>query len=386
MGFFDFLNKRKKSSSAKGAKKQEILNMVISEPFDFKHHIHVDYNSETGFSGLPPEWEKILKSGQISKEEVIANPEEVIAALEFTAAGFEKISKTPNAKKPKLVDFLSSEDPTKEFGKLILVDEGSTGKVFKSTHHKTKLLCAIKIIQIKPDTKLETLENEIAMMHQCKHPNIIRYVGTFSHNQDLWICMEYMAAGKLTDILLNTTFIEPQIACICKATLRALKYLHDEKKIHRDIKSDNILVGAQGEIKLADFGFCCQLEKADEKRKSVVGTPYWMAPEVIRGIDYDYKADIWSLGIMALEMAEGEPPLLDLEPLRALFIICTQPPPTLKEPEKWSSSFKDFLSKSLTKNPKQRLTAAELLEHPFLECAADSSFLVEMTKKYKLKK
>jgi serine/threonine protein kinase len=197
--------------------------------------------------------------------------------------------------------------------------------------------------------------------------------------------MEFMNGGKLTDLLYVTKFTEPQIASICKECLKALKYLHDIHRIHRDIKSDNVLLSSNGEVKLADFGFCAELSTG-EKRKSVVGTPYWMAPEVIRGIDYDIKVDIWSTGIMALELADGEPPLMELPPLRALFIIATQASPQLREPHKWSNEFRDFLSRCLQKDPSLRATADELLQHPFIQKACSTSFLVEMLKKYKLNK
>lgn len=386
MGFLDKLFKRKKDEEEFVYDEREC---EISTPFGFQHNIHVDYDSETGFTGLPSEWEGMLK-GIISKQEVLDNPEAALGALQLLNDGVgANNDKAPQqvqqqtGKKKKLVDFLNPEDPTKVFGKLTKLDEGSSGTVYKGVHNKTNQKCAIKVIQIKADTKLDTLENEIAMMESCRHENIVEYIGAYSHNQDLWIVMELMSGGKLTDLLLNTHFSEPEIACVCKYCLVALKFLHDGQRIHRDIKSDNVLLGADGTVKLADFGFCAELTSAADKRRSVVGTPYWMAPEVIRGVDYDTKVDIWSLGIMALEMADGEPPLLDLPPLRALFIIATQPPPTLREPEKWSSTFKDFLAAALAKSPQKRASADELLQHPFVQKACDTKFLVELLKKYK---
>jgi len=372
-------------------------DVEIGAPLNFQSGVHVvvDLDSETGFKGLPQEWETMLKSGGITKDMVASNPDEVLQTLEFMTGGM--VGKDPPVDKKKtdgvvatkpgnLSDYLSTEDPVKIFGKLTKLDEGSSGIVYKGIHNKTNQKCAIKVIQIKADTKLETLQNEIAIMHTCKHKNIVEYVGSYSVQQDLWIVMEFLEGGKLTDLLMNTQLTEPEIACICKENLQALKYLHDNNRIHRDIKSDNILLGAKGTVKLADFGFCAELNNPNDKRKSVVGTPYWMAPEVIRGVDYDTKVDIWSLGIMALEMADGEPPLLDLPPLRALFIIATQPPPTLREPEKWSSTFKDFLALALAKNPQKRASAGELLDHPFIQKACDTKFIVNLLKKYKLNK
>ncbi|KAG2381762.1 hypothetical protein C9374_006146 [Naegleria lovaniensis] len=362
-------------SISTSSSEEKVQGLVISKPFEFKHNIHVDYNSETGFVGLPPEWESMLKSSGITKNEAMENQEAVLGILDLATNNMQRPDETAAKQKPiggkkRLVDYLQNEDPTKVFGKLQRLDEGSSGVVYKGIHNKTGMKVAIKIIQIKADTKLETLENEIAMMHSCQHENIVKYVGAYSHNQDLWIVMEMMSGGKLTDLLLNTQFTEPEIAAVCKETLKSLKYLHDNQRIHRDIKSDNILLGEGGEVKLADFGFCAELSQTSDKRRSVVGTPYWMAP----------------VSIMALEMADGEPPLLDLPPLRALFIIATQPPPTLREPEKWSNTFKDFLACALAKNPQKRASADELLAHPFIQKACDTKFLVELIKKYRLKK
>jgi len=221
------------------------------------------------------------------------------------------------------------------------------------------------------------------MMSSCNHKNIVKYYGTYSKGSDLWLVMELIEYGKLTDLLMKTRFDEAQIAAVLKETLEALKYLHETKRIHRDIKSDNILIGKEGAIKLADFGFCTLLKSDTDYRRSVVGTPYWMAPEVIRGVDYDYKVDVWSLGIMALEMADGEPPHMDLQPLRALFIIATQPPPTVTEPDKWSPTFKEFLNLCLSKNASKRANVNELLQHPFLKKSQGTGFLIEMRNKYK---
>ncbi|EFC38561.1 predicted protein [Naegleria gruberi] len=211
-------------------------------------------------------------------------------------------------------------------------------------------------------------------------------MGAYQHNSHLWISMELMDCGKLTDLIYKTILREDEIAYVLRETLKALKYLHDNNKMHRDIKSDNILVNSKGEIKLADFGFCVELSTKKEKHKSTVGTPFWMAPEVIRAIEYGPNVDIWSLGIMALEMAEGEPPLIELPVLRALFIIATQGPPTLKEPHKWSANFSDFLSRCLVKDPMERASSSELLEHPFLKIACEPQKMADLMKKYHLSK
>eukprot|EP00761_Pharyngomonas_kirbyi_P008374 gb/GECH01008385.1/.p1 GENE.gb/GECH01008385.1/~~gb/GECH01008385.1/.p1 ORF type:complete len:457 (+),score=90.21 gb/GECH01008385.1/:1-1371(+) len=380
----------KADNSSSEPPSDEMEGLAISQPQQFKRDVHVTFNPETGeFEGLPQEWNALLKTLNPTEQEKQENPDDIINVVKYAAEG-NKTGQTPSlepGKKKSLAELISKDDPRKIFGKqdkLTKLDEGSSGIVYRGTHPKTRMECAIKIINMKGDTKLDALENEIAMMETCNHPNIITYVGSYQVDSDLWIVMEYCHGGKLTDLLMNTHFTEAEIAAVCKECLQALHFLHEGNRIHRDIKSDNILLGKEGEVKLADFGFCAELSNTAEKRKSVVGTPYWMAPEVIRGVDYDTKVDVWSMGILALEMADGEPPLLDLPPLRALFIIATQPPPTLSEPEKWSPTFKDFLSACLQKNPQKRASCEELLKHPFMDKAAGTDFLVPLLKKYNL--
>jgi len=286
----------------------------------------------------------------------------------------------------KLSDYLINEDPIQIFSKLIKLDEGMFGVVYKAKYNKTGQNCALKIIPLKKDTKIEQIEQEIAMMDLCEHENIVKYFGTYAKGTDLWIGMELMDGGKLTDIILQTKFNEIEISFVCQKVLIALNYLHKNNMIHRDIKTDNILLSSKGELKLADFGFCCRLKDSKDFRKSVMGTPYWMAPEVIRGNEYNFKADIWSLGIVIIEMADSEPPHMELQPLRALFVIATQPSPTVKEPHKFSDLFIDFLNLTLQKNPDARATSSELLSHPFLKKADEinSDFLIKYMKKFKI--
>jgi len=230
----------------------------------------------------------------------------------------------------------------------------------------------------------ESLVAEINIMKNCRHQNIVEYFDTYKVGRQIWVAMEFMACGSLTDILeqYNTLqMTEAQMAQICKGTLAGLNCIHISHKIHRDIKSDNILLDAEGEVKIADFGFAAQLTLSKQKRKTVVGTPYWMAPELIQGFDYDSRVDIWSLGIMAMEMAEGEPPFMDYPPLRALFLITTQGIPDLKDTEKWSDEFKDFVKVCLHKDPFKRPTSEELLKHSFINKACDKSDLVKLSER-----
>lgn len=196
--------------------------------------------------------------------------------------------------------------------------------------------------------------------------------------------MEYVAGGKLTDIIARRLFEnEIEIAAILKKILRALLFLHSKAHIHRDVKSENLLIGANGDVKLADFGFTAVLQDMNEKRKSVLGTPYFMAPEVIKGEPYDSSSDVWSLGIIALEMVEGVPPHFEESPVRALFLITSQPPPQLKKFGMWSYEFNDFLSKCLALNPTERWSCDQLLKHAFIdqEGTDDTSFLIDLLNK-----
>jgi len=196
--------------------------------------------------------------------------------------------------------------------------------------------------------------------------------------------MEYMDGGCLTEILEQFDQMQMQerhIARVCLETLKGLIYIHSLHRIHRDIKSDNILMSLNGEIKLADFGYAAQLTKQKQKRNTIVGTPYWMAPELIRGQSYDTKVDVWSLGIMAMEMAEGEPPYMEFPPLRALFLITTKGIPALKDARKWTTLFRDFVGKCLEKEADNRIDSVELLKHPFLRTACEPMEVVSIIEK-----
>lgn len=225
---------------------------------------------------------------------------------------------------------------------------------------------AIKLVPVESD--LHEIIKEISIMQQCDSPYVVRYYGSYFKQCDLWICMEYCGAGSVSDImrLRKKTLSEEEIATILSDTLKGLEYLHLRRKIHRDIKAGNILLNSEGHAKLADFGVAGQLTDTMAKRNTVIGTPFWMAPEVIEEIGYDCVADIWSLGITALEMAEGKPPYGDIHPMRAIFMIPQKPPPSFRDPNRWTTEFIDFVSLCLVKNPEERATASDLLEHVFI--------------------
>uniref|UniRef100_A0A663N3P8 Serine/threonine-protein kinase 3 n=1 Tax=Athene cunicularia TaxID=194338 RepID=A0A663N3P8_ATHCN len=284
---------------------------------------------------------------------------------------------TPHKLKKLSEDSLTKQ-PEEVFDVLEKLGEGSYGSVFKAIHKESGQVVAIKQVPVESD--LQEIIKEISIMQQCDSPYVVKYYGSYFKNTDLWIVMEYCGAGSVSDIirLRNKTLTEDEIATILKSTLKGLEYLHFMRKIHRDIKAGNILLNTEGHAKLADFGVAGQLTDTMAKRNTVIGTPFWMAPEVIQEIGYNCVADIWSLGITSIEMAEGKPPYADIHPMRAIFMIPTNPPPTFRKPELWSDEFTDFVKKCLVKNPEQRATATQLLQHTFIKNAKPVSILRDL--------
>uniref|UniRef100_A0A2I3GAY7 Serine/threonine-protein kinase 4 n=1 Tax=Nomascus leucogenys TaxID=61853 RepID=A0A2I3GAY7_NOMLE len=278
----------------------------------------------------------------------------------------------------KLDEDSLTKQPEEVFDVLEKLGEGSYGSVYKAIHKETGQIVAIKQVPVESD--LQEIIKEISIMQQCDSPHVVKYYGSYFKNTDLWIVMEYCGAGSVSDIirLRNKTLTEDEIATILQSTLKGLEYLHFMRKIHRDIKAGNILLNTEGHAKLADFGVAGQLTDTMAKRNTVIGTPFWMAPEVIQEIGYNCVADIWSLGITAIEMAEGKPPYADIHPMRAIFMIPTNPPPTFRKPELWSDNFTDFVKQCLVKSPEQRATATQLLQHPFVKSAKGVSILRDL--------
>uniref|UniRef100_H2ZZT2 non-specific serine/threonine protein kinase n=1 Tax=Latimeria chalumnae TaxID=7897 RepID=H2ZZT2_LATCH len=278
----------------------------------------------------------------------------------------------------KLSEDSLTKQPEEVFDVLEKLGEGSYGSVYKAIYKENGQVVAIKQVPVESD--LQEIIKEISIMQQCDSPHVVKYYGSYFKNRDLWIVMEYCGAGSVSDIirLRNKTLTEEEIATIVKSTLKGLEYLHFMRKIHRDIKAGNILLNTEGQAKLADFGVAGQLTDTMAKRNTVIGTPFWMAPEVIQEIGYNCVADIWSLGITAIEMAEGKPPYADIHPMRAIFMIPTNLPPTFRKPELWSDKFIDFVKQCLIKNPEQRGTATQLLQHPFVKTAKPESILRAM--------
>lgn len=249
--------------------------------------------------------------------------------------------------------------------------------MYKAVNKDNADVVALKIVPLDcdgdSDASVHDLTKEIEILERCASPFVVHYYGSFLYDTQLWIAMEYCAAGSIADLisLRRRCLGEREIAAICANVALGLAYLHANRNIHRDIKAGNILLAANGIAKLADFGVSAQLTNTINKRKTVIGTPFWMAPEVIQESSYDGKADIWSLGITAIEMAEGEPPLSQMHPMRAIFMIPNRPPPTLAQPTAFSSEFSDFLATCLQKDPQQRPSAEQLCSHPFIKRDVD---------------
>ncbi|XP_074643970.1 serine/threonine-protein kinase PAK mbt-like [Tubulanus polymorphus] len=274
-------------------------------------------------------------------------------------------------------------DPRHELDSFVKIGEGSTGIVCLATKRGTGHQVAVKKMDLRKQQRRELLFNEVVIMKDYHHPNIVDMYDSFLVGDELWVVMEFLEGGALTDIVTNTRMDEQQIATVCKSVLKALAFLHSNGVIHRDIKSDSILLAQDGKVKLSDFGFCAQVSQELPRRKSLVGTPYWMAPEVISRRPYGTEVDIWSLGIMVIEMVDTEPPFFNEPPLQAMRRIRDMPPPKIKNTHKISPRLQGFIEKMLIRDPSQRATAFELLQHPFLRQAGPNNCLVPLMRSYR---
>uniref|UniRef100_A0A3P9N7R3 Mitogen-activated protein kinase kinase kinase kinase n=1 Tax=Poecilia reticulata TaxID=8081 RepID=A0A3P9N7R3_POERE len=266
-------------------------------------------------------------------------------------------------------------DPLEDYELIHRIGCGTYGDVFKVNVLKTSVWTGDDITSI---------QQEITMMKECKHKNIVAYFGSYHRNTKLWICMEYCGGGSLQDMYQVTGPLkEKQIAFVCRETLQGLYHLHETGKMHRDIKGANILLTERGDVKLADFGVAAEISASVAKRKSFIGTPYWMAPEVAaveKKGGYNHLCDIWAVGITAIELAELQPPMFDLHPMRALMLMSKSSfqPPKLKEKAKWSAGFHSFVKMALNKNPRKRPSSETLLQHPFVTQLLTRNLIIEL--------
>ncbi|PGH18213.1 STE/STE20/PAKA protein kinase [Helicocarpus griseus UAMH5409] len=296
----------------------------------------------------------------------------------------------------RLKQVVSKDNPNDSYSKQRKIGQGASGSVYvarvkenapspvaREIHrtHGPRGQVAIKQMDLRSQPRKELIVNEIIVMKDSQHANIVNFLDSFlqEQNNELWVVMEFMEGGALTDVIDHNPVIqEDQIATICFETCKGLAHLHSQSIIHRDIKSDNVLLDRVGNVKITDFGFCAKLTESKSKRATMVGTPYWMAPEVVKQKEYGPRVDIWSLGIMAIEMIESEPPYLNEEPLKALYLIATNGTPRLKKPEKLSKELKSFLSVCLCVDVQSRATSDELLSHEFLRSGCSLASLAEL--------
>jgi hypothetical protein len=369
----------------------------VGTPFNVDQKIHVDFDPVNGFIGLPEEWNAILNSSGLSTDEMAQNSDAVLDGLKFMDRMKEndvpsrqlEATPLPQSVSVSLNDLVNNAPAREIYKNLKLIGEGAAGQVFIATDSSNNNKVAIKKMEINNES-LQLLCTEINIMKQSSHPNIVLYHDSFIVETNfLWVVMELMDGGCLTDVVElypDLQLTETQIAYACRETISSLNYIHQGHRIHRDIKSDNVLLNTMGEVKTADFGYAAQLTEDKQKRNTVVGTPYWMAPELIRGLDYGTKVDIWSLGIMVVEMLQGEPPYMKFPPLRALFLITTKGIPPLQHPEKWSEHCHHFLARCLCGEVDERADAAELLNTEFLKnCCSKEEFATVVQESIRMK-
>lgn len=306
-------------------------------------------------SNLTPAQQQAQQQQQLLKPNNEEPPTPKVAERRISAMNDTQIME-------KLRQVVTKGDPNNIYSKIKKVGQGASGSVYVAKILENGQKVAIKQMDLSAQPRKELIVNEILVMQESHHSNIVNFLNAYLiKNGELWVVMEYMEGGALTDIIDNNEVEEDQIACICRETCKGLNHLHQQSIIHRDIKSDNVLLDSHGHVKITDFGFCAKLTDQKSKRATMVGTPYWMAPEVVKQKEYGAKVDIWSLGIMAIEMIEQEPPYLDEEPLKALYLIATNGTPTLKKPENLSRELKSFLAVCLCVDVKSRAGADELI-------------------------
>ncbi|XP_076229093.1 sterile20-like kinase isoform X2 [Nomia melanderi] len=296
-----------------------------------------------------------------------------------------------DAKKKKLYNNIKMDCNPEEFWEMVgELGDGAFGKVYKAQHKQTHQLAAAKMCALEGEDDLSDFMIEIDILSECKHPNVVELHEAYFIEGKLWMLIEYCDGGAVDSIMveLQKALTEPQIAYICQHMTKGLAFLHKSKVIHRDLKAGNVLLTMAGGVKIADFGVSAKNKHTLQKHDTFIGTPYWMAPEVVlcetfRDNPYDFKVDIWSLGITLIEFAQMEPPNHEMSPMRVLLKIQKSDPPKLEQPGKWSKDFNDFIAKALIKDPTSRPTADELLKHSFINRNLDSKPIRDLLLEYK---
>ncbi|KAF7280262.1 serine/threonine-protein kinase PAK mbt [Rhynchophorus ferrugineus] len=337
-------------------------------------HPHINQGLHTNIPPhVRPDQNQNVKNGNVP-----AHGPQPVSSTQSSSSKHHEQRLTHEQFRAALQMVVSSKDPRENLERFVKIGEGSTGTVCIAHDRNTGRQVAVKKMDLRKQQRRELLFNEVVIMRDYHHPNIVEMFDSYLVNDELWVVMEFLEGGALTDIVTHSRMDEEQIATVCKQCLKALAYLHSQGVIHRDIKSDSILLALDGRVKLSDFGFCAQVSQELPKRKSLVGTPYWMSPEVISRLPYGPEVDIWSLGIMVIEMVDGEPPFFNEPPLQAMRRIREMPPPKLKNAHRVSPRLQSFLDRMLVRDPTQRATAQELLSHPFLRQAGPPALLVPL--------
>lgn len=356
----------------------------IGLPTNFQHVAQIKVGTDVVDLRLPQDWQDMMDSNGITLDDLKKNPETLLKVLDFTSKDMRptlpKHQYTTTQLETAYKENLKTDDPRPHYADLQSVARGGFGQVYLGRRVSDDRMVAIKIIPLSARIKRVRLFNEIALMFLCQHENVTSLLETYEFEEQVWVVMEYMNRGALTDLITpgpngRHKMTEPEIAFVCRNVLEALRYMHQRYRVHRDIKSDNVLLAVtptgQALVKLADFGFATQLTDIESARTSKIGTPAWMAPEVVLKQHYDQAADIWSFGMVCLEMADSEPPFLNLPRVKCLQAIVEQPSPTMRNPEKWSPEFNDFVAKALTKDPTNRPNSDTLLFHAFIQKACE---------------
>ena len=312
--------------------------------------------------------ESIASAAGIPEKEIRDNKDSIVGVFSFMLDGIKSLPSDSGFQEAMMQRVqLIQENPEDKYRVVRKIGEGASGSVYLAEHKLTLEAFALKKIHPKNERKRNQIINEIALTMLSDNPNIITYYESYEYSGCLWLIVELMK-GSLTDLIVDKPGQIPEhlIAYLFREILKGLLCLHGHHRIHRDVKSDNVLINLQGEVKLGDFGYAAQLTTEKDKRKTIVGTPSWMAPELILGQDYDEEVDLWSLGIVGLELAEGEPPYMRENPMKALYLISNRPPPELKNKARWSPEFCSFVQSCLVKEPERRPSALQLLGDPFI--------------------